>query len=604
MNWKLLLSFLLVFSMSFALSAQSESKLAQQYYADGEFEKAATLYEKLYSGNARNDYFFNRYIECLLSLDAYESAEKAIKKELKKNPNKVNLYVTYGNIYERQFNDAEAQKQYERAIKELPADRFTTTKLANAFIGLTKYDLAAATYEKGSKLLKDNKVFAYNLGDLYRRKGDTPKMLENYLNSLDANPGRLNSLQTTFQRYLTEEDFVELQTQLYSRISSTPDAMHFPELLSWVFIQKKDYRNALRQMKALDKKLNENGGRVFGLGGIAMNAKDYDAAVAAYEYIVAEKGVTSSFYIDAKRELLRTKRLKVTSGFDYTKEDLLILESEYEAFLEEFGWSKTTASIVKELADFEALYLNDIDKSISILQRMIEFPGINIKMQGEAKIALADYYLIKGEIWESTLLYSQVDKAFKEDLLGHEARFRNAKLSYYNADFEWAQAQFDVLKASTSKLIANNALDLSIFIMDNLGLDTTTTTLQLYSDAELLTFQNKFDQAFAKLDSITTGYPEHGLKDDVYYAKGQIYKKQRDYVNAAVMFEKIIAEHAEDIRADNALFELAEMYENEAQLNDIEKAKELYEKVFIDFSGSTFAVEARKKYRMLRGDDI
>ncbi len=604
MNWKLLLSFLLVFSMSSVISAQSESKLAQQYFADGEFEKAAILYEKLYSGNARNDYFFNRYIECMLSLEDYDGAEKALKKELKKNPAKVNLYVTYGNIYERQFNDAEAQKQYERAIKELPEDRFATTKLANAFIGLTKYDLAAETYEKGAKLLKDNQVFAYNLGDLYRRKGDTPKMLENYLNSLDANPGRLRSLQTTFQRYLTEEDFIELQTQLYSRISSTPDAMHYPELLSWVFIQKKDYRNALRQMKALDKKLDENGGRVFGLGEIAMNAKDYDAAISAYEYIVAEKGVNSSFYIDAKRELLRTKRLKVTSGFDYTKEDLLVLEKEYEAFLEEFGWSKTTASIVKELADFEALYLNDIDKSISILQRMIDFPGINPKMQGEAKIALADYYLIQGEIWESTLLYSQVDKAFKEDLLGHEARFRNAKLSYYNADFEWAQAQFDVLKASTSKLIANNALDLSIFIMDNLGLDTTTTTLQLYSDAELLTFQNKFDQAFAKLDSITTGYPEHGLKDDVYYAKAQIYKKQRDYVKAAAMFEKIIAEHVEDIRADNALFELAQMYENEAQLNDIEKAKELYEKVFIDFSGSTFAVEARKKYRMLRGDDI
>ncbi len=604
MNWKLLLSFLLVFSISFTISAQSESKLAQQYFADGEFEKSAALYEKLYSGNARNDYFFNRYIESLLSLDDYEAAEKALKKELKKNPAKVNLYVTYGNIYERQFNDAEAQKQYERAIKELPEDRFATTKLANAFIGLTKYDLAAATYEKGARLLKDNQVFAYNLGDLYRRKGDTPKMLENYLNSLDANPGRLKSLQTTFQRYLTEEDFVELQTQLYSRISSTPEAMHFPELLSWVFIQKKDYRNALRQMKALDKKLDENGGRIFGLGGIAVNAKDYDAAIAAYEYIVAEKGTNSSFYIDAKRELLRTKRLKVTSGFDYTKEDLLLLEKEYEGFLEEFGRSKVTASIVKELADFEALYLNDIDKSISILQAMIEFPGINPKMQGEAKIALADYYLIKGEIWESTLLYSQVDKAFKEDLLGHEARFRNAKLSYYNADFEWAQAQFDVLKASTSKLIANNALDLSIFIMDNLGLDTTTTTLQLYSDAELLTFQNKFDKAFVKLDSITTGYPEHGLKDDVYYAKGQIYKKQRDYVKAAAMFEKIIAEHVEDIRADNALFELAEMYENEAQLNDIDKAKELYEKVFIDFSGSTFAVEARKRYRRLRGDDI
>ena len=604
MNLKPILSLLLFCFFAITLSAQSESKLAQQYYSDGEFEKAAVLYEKLYAANNRNDYFFNRYIESLLALENYDDAEKAIKKELKKSPEKVQLYVTYGKIYERQFQDEEAQKQYARAIKELPADRFTVTKLANAFVGLTKYDLAAETYEKGMKLLKDNKVFAYNLGDLYRRKGDAPKMIENYLNSLDANPGRLNSLQTTFQRYLTEEDFTELQTQLYGRIQSQPEALHYPEFLSWVFIQKKDYRNALRQMKALDKKAGENGGRVFGLGGIAFNAKDYDAAISAYEYIINDKGTTSSFYIDAKRELLRTKRQKVTSGVDYTREDLLSLEKEYEDFLNEFRYSKTTASIVKELADLEALYLNDIDKSIDILNRLIKFPGINPKTQGEAKIALADYYLIQGEIWESTLLYSQVDKAFEEDLLGHEARFRNAKLSYYNGNFEWAQAQFSVLKASTSKLIANDALDLSIFIMDNLGLDTTTTTLQLYADADLLTFQNKYDAAFAKLDTISKEYPEHSLQDDVFYAEAKIYKKQRNYVKAAEMYNKVIENFPEEIRADNALFELAELYENPAQLNDLEKAKALYEKIFLDYSGSTFAVEARKRYRKLRGDDI
>lgn len=604
MNIKSLFPVLLLLLTAFPLSAQSESKLAQQYFADGEFEKAAVLYEKLAEANTRNDYYFNRYIESLLSLEDFTGAEKAIKKQLKKTPEQVQYYVTYGKIFEQQFNEEEAQKQFEKAVKEMPADRFTITKLANAFVSLAKYDLAAETYEKGGKLLKDNQVFAYNLGDLYRRKGDSPKMIENYLNALNANPGRLNSLQSTFRRYLTEEDFTELQGQLYARIAEEPEALHFPEFLAWVFIQKKDYRNALRQMKALDKKSGENGGRVFGLGGIAVNAKDYEAAIAAYEYIVTEKGPDSSFYIDAKRELLRTKRLQVTSGFTYTREDLLALEAEYESFLDEFGWSKMTAVIVKELADLEALYLNNLDKAIGVLSRMIKFPGINPKTQAEAKIALGDYYLIQGEIWEATLLYSQVDKVFEEDLLGHQARFRNAKLSYYNGDFEWAQAQFDVLKASTSKLIANDALDLSVFIMDNLGLDTTAATLQLFADAELLTFQNKFDQAFGKLDSVTAVYPDHTLQDDVYYAKAKIFQKQRDYVAAADMYNRIITDHVEEIRADNALFELAMMYENENQLNDLGKARELYEKIFLDFSGSTFAVEARKRFRILRGDDI
>ena len=138
--------------------------------------------------------------------------------------------------------------------------------------------------------------------------------------------------------------------------------------------------------------------------------------------------------------------------------------------------------------------------------------------------------------------------------------------------------------------------------MDNLGLDTTTTSLQLYSEAELLVFQNRFEESFDKLDSLVTDFPEHTLKDDVYYLKAKVYTKQKDYPNAVKMYEKIIEEHKDEIRADNALFELADMYEN--QLNNPEKAKGLYEQIFIDFSDSTLAVDARKRFRQLRGDNI
>ena len=355
-------------------------------------------------------------------------------------------------------------------------------------------------------------------------------------------------------------------------------------------------------MKAIDKREKENGSRVFQLAEVAANDKDYDAAIQAYDYIITDKGVISTFYIPAKQELLRCKRNKIVENFNYTQEDLLQLKQEYHNFLNEFDRGKTTASIIYELAELEAYYLNDLDESIKLLQELIDFPNINPNLVANAKLSLADFYLMKGDIWEATLLYSQVDKAYEDDILGHEARFRNARLSYFNSDFGWAQAQFEILKASTSKLIANDALDLSVFIMDNLGLDTTAASLTLFSEAELLTFQNRFDEAFTKLDSLVSQYPDHSLKDDVYYAKAQIHIKQRNYVEAAELFNKIITDHKEEIRADNALFELAELYES--QLNDPEKAKGLYETLFIDFSGSTYAVEARKRYRKLRGDDI
>ncbi|MCB0569013.1 MAG: tetratricopeptide repeat protein [Phaeodactylibacter sp.] len=596
-------SILLIASLFLAFTATGQdSRLAQQYYSDGEFEKAAVLYEKLFQQSNYNDYYFDRYVECLLSLEEFDECEKVIKKQLKRDPENVQLYVTYGKLFERQVNDEQAEAQYQKAIELMPRDQLAITKLANAFTTLAKYDLAIETYEKGAALLKDSQIFAYNLGELYRRKGDSAKMAESYLNSIDSDPARANTVKAIFQRYLLPEDYEVLKTQLYSRIQSRPDNDFYPEMLSWVFIQQKDYQNAFRQLRALDRRLHENGGRVYRLGEIASNDKDYEAAIQAYEYIVRDKGPNSTYYIDAKREALRCKRKQLVDGYDYTREALLQLEAEYDSFLDEFGRSKVTANIILEEAELEALYLNDLDKAIAMLSEMIEYPNVNPTIQAYGKINLADYYLMKGEIWEATLLYSQVDKAFKEDPIGHEARFRNAKLSYYSGDFQWAQAQFDILKASTSKLIANDALDLSVFIMDNLGLDTTATALQLYADAELLVFQNRFGEAFQKLDSLRQNFPSHTLQDDLLYLEAQIYKKKRDYTKAAELLQKIVDEHKEEIRADNALYELAQLYEK--QLNDPEKAMALYETLFIDYSGSTFAVEARKRYRQLRGDNV
>ena len=579
-----------------------ESKLAQQYYMDGEFEKAAVLYQKLHGQNKSNDYYFDRYIDCLSELERFEEAENELKGLLKKNPKQVQLYVTYGGLLERQSKYDLADEQYARAIKKMPADRFVIVKLANAFTNQTKYELAAQTYEAGTKLLQDKQVFSYNLGDLYRRKGEPAKMVEHYLNSLEGNPGRIRSLQTLFQRYLEPENFEELQAQLYDRIQVNADATPYIELLSWSFIQQKDYASALQQTKALDLRLGENGARPFQLSEIALEAKDYETAISGYDYIITEKGPQSAFYIDAKKQLLATKRQQLTETYDYSEEQLRSLELEYVKFLDEFGQNRITASIVAELADLEAYYLNDLDKAISLLDGLINFTGLQPKVLAEGKISLADFYLMKGEIWESTLLYSQVDKDFAEELIGHRARFKNAKLSYYNGDFQWAQTQFSVLKTSTSKLIANDALDLSIFILDNTGLDTTTVALEKYAQSDLLIFQNRFEEANTKLDSIRTLFPGHSLEDDVLFAEAEIFYKKRNYIKAAEILQKIVDDHADEIRADNALMRLAEL--QEIHLNDLESAKKNYEKLFIEYSGSTFAVDARKKFRKLRGDDI
>ncbi|MEO6039420.1 MAG: tetratricopeptide repeat protein [Saprospiraceae bacterium] len=596
------LALILVGSGLFCPSLQAQDpNLANQYFTDGEFEKAASLYGDLLDKDDRNEYYLARYMDCLISLEQYEQGEKTLKKQLKRSPDNTNLYVLYGLLFERQSKESESLVQYRKAIDKLTPDFAAVNRLANNFVARSKYDLAIETYERGAQIMKDPTRFSFNLGELYRRKGDSAKMVSYYLEALIEDAEKLPTIQTLLARYLAPNEFPDLQSQLYTHIQEQ-ESPELVELLAWSFVQRRDFKSAFRQYKALDARLGENGQRVFKLAGEAAEAKDYDTAIAAYEYISTEKGELNPFFFEAKREAMDCRRRKLTDGLVQTTAELHTLETEYEGFIKQFGKGRNTADIILQLAELEAYHLANMPKAIGLLEDLKTTPGLDRNVQARVKINLADCYLMNGDIWESTLLYSQVDKDFKEEQIGQEARFKNARLSYFNGDFQWAQAQFNVLKASTSKLIANDALDLSVFIMDNLNLDTTAAAISLYSAAEMLVFQNRFDEAFQKLDTLRRDFPEHSLQDDILYLEAQIYEKKRDYPKAAELYQQVAEKFKDEIRADNALYALAQLYE--FKVIDLEKAKGLYEKIFTDYSGSVFAVEARKRFRILRGDKV
>lgn len=590
--------------MSTVIFAQAQQvKLAQHYYQNGEYEKAAGIFKKLSDQNGFNEYYFNQYVESLMAVESYDEAMNSIQAAIKQRPQTLQLYVTYGNLLERQGNTAEADKQYQGAIRQMSNDVGVINSLGNAFTRMTKYELARETFEKGIELVGDKKVFAYNLAEIYRRQNETEKMIFHYLNSSMAVLERISSVQNYFSKYIqNDDDYEVLRKNLYTKVQEEPDNVFFPEMIQWVFIKQKAYSKALRQARALDLRLSENGSRIYSLAQIAANDRDYDTAIKAYQYILSDKDATSSYFIDAKKELLDTKRKKIIYSGDYTQEELATLKVEYNVFLDEMGRGRNTAFIILELAQLEGLYLNDLPAAIKTLNSLIEMPGANNYVIANAKLALGDYYLMSSEIWDATLLYSQVDKQFKEDYLGEKARFKNAKLSYYIGDFEWAQEQFDILKSATTKLISNDAIDLSVFIMDNANLDTTYVPLALFAESELLFYQNRNEEAFSKLDSITILFPEHGLEDDVFFVKAEFYTLQKEYKKAAELYKAIIEKYPEEIRADNAIWGLAQLSEN--HLGDLEAAQELYQKLFIDYSDSTFSVDARKRFRTLRGDSV
>jgi tetratricopeptide (TPR) repeat protein len=580
---------------------ESKEQLAAQYFRNREFEKAVVLYEELYE-NGRNRNFYTYYVYCLVELQEFRKAEKLIKSQQKKYPEQLKYMVDMGNIYERQGELNKAKKQYESAIKKLSPNRSRIIDLANAFMVIGKTDYAVRTYHRGRQIM-DGYPFYYELGNLYRQTRNYSQMISEYLDFVEYEPNNMATTQHLLQSVLDKDPEQEisnnLRKSLLIRIQKYPEKVYYSEMLLWLSIQDKDFEQAFRQAKAIDRRLNELGHRVFELANLSLVNKNYDVAIEAYTYIV-EKGKNGFYYFDSKVGLLNARYLKITTTINYSEEDLVDLEDDFKSTLDEYGTNATTLPVMRYLGHIQAFYLDKTPEAIEVLYRAIEIPSASEVDIAECKIELADILLFSGEVWEATLLYSQVSKAFKNDPTGHLAKYKNAKLSYYIGEFEWAKTQLKVLKAATSKLIANDALQLSLLINDNIDMDSSTVALSLYSRADLLLYRNKDELALTTLDSIFELGLYHPIYDETLYKKAQIKIKQHKYNEAVEYLNDIVQNYSYDITADDALFMLAELYN--WKLDDKDKAMELYKQLMIDYTGSLYTTEARKRFRSLRGD--
>ncbi|MBL0343034.1 MAG: tetratricopeptide repeat protein [Bacteroidetes bacterium] len=600
-----ILFLLIVVSTAVRAQGQNNIDLANQYASTGDCEKAVIYFEKWYSADPYNAY--QPYLNCLIALKDYKNAEKLIKKQIKKSPANSVLWVDLGTLYETQGELSDAKQQYEKAIKSLFPDVQQILSLGAAFIEKRKLDYAEITYLEGRKMVNGAYPFSFELADVYGQLQQPQKMVDEYIGILDFNESYLPNLQAILQNKMAFDlegglsDII--RTSLLRKTQKGNQNPIYNELLFWLVLQEKDFETAFIQAKALDKRNDENGSRLISLGKLCVTNQQYAIAENCFNYVIS-KGKMNSNYITARIEIIAAQDQKITSSGNYTPADLQKLEQDYETTLTELGKNQISAPLISNYAHLKAFYLNKTDEAVTLLEEALAMPRNSPLFLAQCKLELGDILILKNEVWDASLYYSQVDKDFKNDAIGREAKFRNARLSYYMGEFEWAAAQLNVLKAATSQLISNDAMQLGLLIIDNLGLDgdSNITPLLIYSRADLLEFCNQNDKALVTLDSIVTEFPTHSLMDEIWYKKAGIYYKKGDFAKAADLWFKIFETYPDDILGDDALYKLADL--TETKLNENVRAKELFEMLLTKYPGSLYAVDARKRYRILRGDGL
>lgn len=575
--------------------------VARQYLLAGNYEKAAATYKQLLDYSPNDKTLQASYMESLMGMKDYKTAEKVVKSLLKSNPadarNSFQLVKIYRGTGEAKKADKLTGKIIDR-VNNLDEEIRAT---ANMFEKEDFFVEAIAVYEKGKSYQKENPyLYAEELALLYNKQGNAEKATESLLDFYVSRPEKSEEIKATLQRIMnTPEKMMELQTKVNKRIEKQPEVEAYPDLMAWLYIQQKDYDKAFTQIRGIDQRLNEGGRRMIGFARVCFREFQYKTAVTAYNAVI-DLGKEQPYYQIARSEKLSCMKEQLQHNPLYTKTAVDSLGKEYASFLDEFP-QYLQKETLREYAELEARYANNIDKAIELLNNVVKANNVQQAFKGRCKLEMGDYELVRNNVWEATLLYSQVDKEFKQDILGEEARFRNAKLSYYTGDFVWAQGQLDVLKSSTSELIANDALNLSVLITENNPpADSNVTPLLMFARADLLEFQNKDAEALNVLDSIATDYPKHPLMDNIFMQRAHIAEKKQDYSEAAMLYQKVVTTYGDDVLADDALFRLAVI--NETFFKNLDEAKRLFEQLIIKYPGSTFVNEARKSFRRLRGD--
>lgn len=587
-------------SMS-AFAQQSNEQMASFYYQNGEFDKAIELYEPLYQ-RTQNRFYYQMLYESFLATERLKEAEKLAEKRLRQYPSEISLYVDLGQIQLRRGEKKKAEKTLLTAIEKLGNDSRQLSDLVQSFQNIRRPDLAVKAYLQQRERQRNPFAYVMELATLYQAMGDYESMTAEYFSLLDNSPGNMGSIQIALQKALNETSNPKLadglRSTLVSRVQKDPNNRYYLDMMIWFSLQQKDFQFAWEQARAVDQRFPSQGEeQIFRVAAIAHNNSDYTTAASCYRYLIG-KGASNQYYFDSRVGELRVKFDRINKGYSISAPELTALKAEYQATLDELGKEPRTVPLMRNYAYLLAYYADDVALASDLLYDIIEMPQIKAQLRDEVKLDLGDLLLFSGSTWDASLLYSQVEKANKNDLLGSQAKFRNAKLSYYNNDFEWAKSQLDVLRASTSKLIANDAMQLSLLISDNMEVDSTFEMLELYAAADLDLYRNRLEEAWQGYESIAIRTLSHPLLDEVLFQKARIRIKQARYAEADSLLQHLVDFYPHDILADDALLLMAEL--NEDHLNNMERARSCYERILLDYPSSLYTDRARRRYNELK----
>ncbi len=584
---------ILLFLFVQGTSAQ-DSRLAQQFFSQGDFDKAAVEYQLLYKKFPFNKSYFYKLVHSYQKLGQYKKADSLLrmKKELK-NPTSM---VWLGYNFLLQKDSIKASKLFDKAVKNALRSTMSVFQTGKAFQEIYQLDEALALYSAALKKYPESS-FVLDMARIYAEQNKPEEMMQAYMNYLEKYPKNLSRVRYLITPYISSINGnlinKDIKKAVIKRIKKQP-LPPFYRLLEWIYIQEKDYRKAFFQLRSLYLKKQADIEEIYYLGSKALNNKKTETARMILSYVI-EHADKNNLREKAQLALLKTDLQEKISSEEQ-------LENLFIQYFQE-NWEKNNKIRLHILhADFLAFFKNQPQKAKEELEKLLQ-QNLPRNLEAEIKLKQADIAVRQGYFNQALILYTQVQLDFPNHSLGHLATYKIAQVSFFKGDIEWAHNQLKVIKSVHSDWISNDAIDLDMLIINNKEEnDSLQTGLKKLAEVKYLLFKNDKENALKKLDSLRNNFKGQNIYDEILWMQAEIWEQKGNFEEAVKNYQLITKLPDEIIYKDEAVYRMARIYEQ--QLDQPETAKKLYKEIIIHYPSSFWFPEAQHAFRRLRGDEL
>jgi tetratricopeptide (TPR) repeat protein len=599
----MLIKFISIFFFFIAVSfAQNDLNnrfmLANSYEQAGEYLKAKTILEELYSLQPENYQFFDALNRVYTQLKNYAESEQIIKKKISSSPNDVNLYGLLGKTYHMMGDENKAFETWNRAIEISNYNPAVYRLVSNYAVERRDFSFAIDVLKRGKEKTPDPLMFSYELANLYSLTMNFTGAASEYIEILKKLPGENLNVRQRLSTITGKPEAIKQTVAVFEKEANTPEVK---SILAWLYTENKNFDKAHKLFKELDDERGSSGADIFGFAQHLYGLKEYKFAAEVYSEIMKNSGspfinAAKLGYAKSTEELIKTDYHVSSGAWKPLKKTVLINNPDIDRLVKtylELSNQVANNDVLNE-ASFRAArilknFKNEPDEAEKLFRRIVDNSPVSL-FAGESILELARLNLKKGNLDEAIELLKKAQvlpRATEEQK--NQAKLIMAEIHFYRKDLESSQKMLSQVLGNLKDNSANDAIELSLILNTKMN---DSLALLSYAEAEFLSIQEKFDEAKTKYSSIPTDKAGFLLGSLIDLRKAEVELGLDNIQGSVDILEKLSAEDSGNIYADKALYLLGNIFEY--SIDDPQKAIGIYEKLLAKFPRSMYLDEARE----------